>query len=90
LQKVQEVWERLLPHRELEMLEAAIQVKPGRRSNSAGGREAPVSTDYYRAAEMSDGERAIFYLLGQCFIARPGSILVIDEPEGHVHKEKRR
>jgi hypothetical protein len=42
--------------------------------------------DPYRAAEMSDGERAIFYLLGQCFVARPGSVLVVDEPEGHVHK----
>lgn len=35
---------------------------------------------------MSDGERAIFYLLGQCFIARSNSVLVIDEPEAHVHK----
>jgi ABC-type lipoprotein export system ATPase subunit len=84
LQRVQDVWQRLLPHRELELLEAGIRVKPlGRR----GGVDPDQTTDiYYRAAEMSDGERAIFYLLGQCFIARAGSVLVIDEPEAHVHK----
>jgi ABC-type glutathione transport system ATPase component len=86
LQKVQDVWQRLLPHRELELLEAAIRVKPLRRTTTVAGVEGSDTGDYYRAAEMSDGERAIFYLLGQCFIARPGSILVIDEPEAHVHK----
>lgn len=86
LQRVQDVWQRLLPHRELELLEAAIRVKPVRRSTTAGGIGGPQTIDYYRAAEMSDGERAIFYLLGQCFIARPRSILVIDEPEAHVHR----
>lgn len=86
LQKVQEVWERLLPHRKLELLEAAIKVTPMSRKNIAGASGVPPPNDSYRAAEMSDGERAIFYLLGQCFIARPGSILVIDEPEAHVHK----
>ncbi len=36
LQKVQDVWQRLLPHRELELLEAAIRVTPLRRSTTAG------------------------------------------------------
>jgi ABC-type lipoprotein export system ATPase subunit len=86
LQKVQEVWEQLLPHRELELLEAAIRVKPLRRSVATGEPSSSGAADYYRAGDMSDGERAIFYLLGQCLIARKGSILVIDEPEAHVHK----
>ncbi len=86
LQRVQEVWQRLLPHRELELLEAAIRVKPLRRTSAGGDLVASPETESYRAAEMSDGERVIFYLLGQCFIARPRSILVIDEPEAHVHK----
>jgi hypothetical protein len=35
---------------------------------------------------MSDGERAIFYFLGQCLVAPLNSALIIDEPESHIHK----
>ena len=35
---------------------------------------------------MSDGERVIFYLLGHCLIASEDAVMVIDEPELHVHK----
>lgn len=34
---------------------------------------------------MSDGERAIFYLIAQALVAAESSLLVIDEPELHVH-----
>lgn len=86
LQRIQDVWQRLLPHRELQLLEASIRVKPVGSQRSGQPPEAITEADFYRAGEMSDGERAIFYLLGQCLIARPNSVLVIDEPEAHVHK----
>lgn len=35
---------------------------------------------------MSDGERVAFYLLGQVLCAPPGAIVVIDEPEIHLHR----
>jgi hypothetical protein len=35
---------------------------------------------------MSDGERVIFYLIGQCLAAPKNGIIVIDEPELHLHK----
>lgn len=35
---------------------------------------------------MSDGERVIFYLIGQCLAAPENGIIVIDEPELHLHK----
>nr|WP_276556233.1 DUF4435 domain-containing protein [Aeromonas piscicola] len=35
---------------------------------------------------MSDGERVVFYLIGQCLTTDKNSILVIDEPELHLHK----
>jgi hypothetical protein len=35
---------------------------------------------------MSDGERVIFYLIGQCLAAPHNGIIVIDEPELHLHK----
>jgi len=38
------------------------------------------------SSEMSDGERVIFYLVGQCLAAPENGIIVIDEPEMHLHK----
>ena len=34
---------------------------------------------------MSDGERAVFYLVGQTLVAGEDCVLVIDEPELHLH-----
>jgi hypothetical protein len=35
---------------------------------------------------MSDGERAIFYLIGQCLAVPPEHIIIVDEPELHLHR----
>jgi len=75
LEKIKVIWDNLLPHRTLEIFEATIRVRP-----PGGGPET------YSASEMSDGERAIFYFLGQGFVAPAKSALIIDEPEGHIHK----
>jgi len=71
---LKQVWESLLPHRELHISGDDIQVSI---------RE---SSSLYSASEMSDGERAVFYMLGQSLVAEPGSLLIFDEPELHVHK----
>ena len=42
--------------------------------------------DLYSASEMSDGERSIFYILGQVLSANENSVLIFDEPELHIHK----
>ena len=34
---------------------------------------------------MSDGERCIFYLIGEVLCAPENSIIIIDEPEMHIH-----
>jgi hypothetical protein len=75
LEKIKEIWDKLLPHRILDISEATIKVRP-----VGDGAES------YSGSEMSDGERAIFYFLGQSFVATPNSALIIDEPEGHIHK----
>lgn len=72
---LQEVWERLLPLKKLHITADDIRV-------SSIGIE---STDY-SASEMSDGERAVFYILGQVLSANEDSILIFDEPELHIHK----
>lgn len=75
LHKIKSIWESVLPHREL-IIEA------GRIKSKISGQ----SSGYYNASEMSDGERVVFYLIGQCLTTDKNSILVIDEPELHLHK----
>lgn len=72
-EQLSEIWEMLLPHRKLVITGDDIAVRlPGIEAT-------------YPASEMSDGERAIFYLLGQTLVADEGSALIVDEPELHLH-----
>ena len=70
---LEEVWEQLLPHRKLHISGDDIQV-----SVMADG-------DLYSGSEMSDGERTVFYMLGQTLVAAKNSLIIFDEPELHVH-----
>jgi len=76
LDQLKAIWEELLPHRSLEILEASLTVRP----------ESSISLRSYPASNMSDGERAIFYFLGQCLLAPEKGVIIIDEPESHIHK----
>lgn len=40
----------------------------------------------YDAHQMSDGERVIIYLAGRVLFAPKGGIIIVDEPELHLHK----
>ncbi len=40
----------------------------------------------YPAYRMSDGEREIFYVVGRVLLAKESSLIIIDEPELHLHK----
>lgn len=40
----------------------------------------------YSAAELSDGERNALLIAGNVLTARSGALLVIDEPERHLHR----
>lgn len=75
LDLVKQVWEKILPHRELILGGLKIQ------TCVKGDKEKA-----YNASEMSDGERVIFYLIGQCLAAPKDGIIIIDEPELHLHK----
>lgn len=73
-ERLVEIWERLLPHRKLHISGDDIQV-------SVCGEEK-----LYPSSEMSDGERAIFYMLGQALVAAESSLIIFDEPELHIHR----
>ena len=72
---IKRIWEFVLPHRELTIGAGKIEVSSRHSTGSS-----------YHASEMSDGERVIFYLIGQCLAAKTNGIIVIDEPETHIHK----
>ncbi len=76
LERLKTIWDGFLPHRALQIQEAAIQVC----SQPSRGAAA------YPGSDMSDGERAIFYFLGQSLVAPDNGVIIIDEPEGHIHK----
>jgi energy-coupling factor transporter ATP-binding protein EcfA2 len=75
LDKVKQVWEIILPHRELIIrglrIQTGVKGKPER---------------IYNSSEMSDGERVVFYLIAQCLSAPKDGIIIVDEPELHLHK----
>jgi len=73
-ERLEVIWQRLLPHRTLHFTGDDIQVS------------IPGSDSKYPASEMSDGERAIFYMIAQVLAAAPDSLLIFDEPELHVHR----
>lgn len=72
---IQRIWEQVLPHRTLLI---------------GGGKIETKLTDDaalpYDAGEMSDGERVVFYLIGQALSAPIDGVIIIDEPELHLHK----
>lgn len=74
LETLKFIWESILPHRELFIDDIRIQ------TNVKG------IDSKYNSSEMSDGERVIFYLIGQCLATPENGVIIIDEPELHLHK----
>lgn len=72
LQKVIEIWNRLLIHRKLSYTEGYITVIP------ENGYE-------YDFMDLSDGEKAIFYYIAHVLLAQEKSYIIVDEPENHLH-----
>ena len=66
------IWNELLPQRSIELGGNGVHVK--------------FNDTRYHGKEMSDGERVILYMICQVLVLRPNSVLIIDEPELHIHK----
>ena len=75
-EKLRELWTSVLPLRELNIEHGHTLVTP------IGGGELAE----YEASKLSDGERVIFYMLGQALLAEQNTVLIVDEPELHIHK----
>lgn len=68
---VEEIWGIIMPQRKL--LFDKFDVK------------AQLGEETYKGSGMSDGERVCLYLIAQCLLTPNGYIIVIDEPEIHLH-----
>lgn len=73
LDKLLEIWLSVMPQRTLTILDDRINAQ----TNSGGE---------YAARQMSDGERVTVYLMGQALCAPEEAIIIIDEPEIHLHR----
>lgn len=76
---VEEIWNDILPHRKLDLsgneVHAIFQNKNYDDTNIR-----------YHGKEMSDGERVILYMIVQAIIVRENTLIIVDEPELHIHK----
>lgn len=75
LDTLSSIWTRLLPHRQLDIGANSLKVKTIDHHGQP-----------YDAGELSDGERVIFYLIGQCLLCPKDKLIIIDEPELHINK----
>lgn len=76
IDKLKQVWSAVLPTRRLSVEDSrffTIFEKDGVEKK-------------YSATEMSDGERSVLYLTAQVLCVPNNKILIIDEPEIHLHR----
>ncbi|MFJ1376821.1 DUF4435 domain-containing protein [Capnocytophaga canimorsus] len=74
INKVIEIWNYLIEHRELFCDGSNIKVR------------VKESQEEYPAHQMSDGEKNILYLIGRVLLASENAMIIIDEPEMYLHK----
>lgn len=70
---VMDIWNNLISHREL-------------FCDDSGNLQIRYENSQYPAFKMSDGEREILYVVGRVLLAKRSSLIIIDEPELHLHK----
>ncbi|MGI8909867.1 MAG: AAA family ATPase, partial [Rubrobacteraceae bacterium] len=79
LRATKRLWEEVLPHRKLKIGGGKVETQVVSDRSGANG-------SLYNASEMSDGERVVFYLVGQALSAPENGVIVVDEPELHLHR----
>ena len=74
LEKIKKIWEKVITHRKLKICAGKIEVE-----------STDNATETYNGNLMSDGERAIFYFIAEVLVSKDNSLIIIDEPENHLH-----
>jgi len=73
---LKKIWNSVFPHRGIDILDAKVV---------ANIKENGHATEY-NGKEMSDGERVALYLIAQALCVPKDKIIIIDEPEIHLHR----
>ena len=75
LDEIKTVWEKIILNKTLLISAGKVE---------AANKNSP--DEKFNGAEMSDGEREIFYFIGEVLSVLENSVIIIDEPENHLHK----
>lgn len=75
-EKITRIWQSVFPHRKILFKDGMVLVSFERNGEIIE----------YSGRNMSDGERVALYLMCQAMVAPPNNIIIIDEPELHLHK----
>jgi hypothetical protein len=78
LRRLKDIFHRVLPNISLTTTADNIMVTAKYSSE--------ITSLPYSITQMSDGEKAVFYMVGQVLVADTGSIFIMDEPEIHMHR----
>ena len=76
-----EIWNVVFPHRNIQISDSKVIAS---FQNNTPINEGTTIT--YHGNEMSDGERVVLYLILSFLTTPPNSLIIIDEPELHIHK----
>lgn len=71
--QVIEIWDAVFPHRRIDFKQSSVVA-------------FSPSQQQYHSSEMSDGERVALYLIGTIVCVPADQLVIIDEPELHIHK----
>ena len=75
LDRVKDIWENVINNKTLKISAGKVEVFNKDSADMV-----------FNGSEMSDGEREIFYFIGTTLCVPPDSLVIVDEPENHLHK----
>jgi ABC-type cobalamin/Fe3+-siderophores transport system ATPase subunit len=75
IDKIKKLWNDILPHRRINFSDSQVTAEVVGKNQTS-----------YQGKEMSDGERVALYLIGYCLSVQANAIIIVDEPELHLHR----
>ena len=75
LDRVKDIWENVINNKILKISAGKVEAFNKDSANMV-----------FNGSEMSDGEREIFYFIGTTLCVPSDSLVIVDEPENHLHK----
>ena len=72
--KLKRIWNAVFPHLSIDIRDAQVIAEPN-----------GFDSDEFHGRFMSDGEREALYLIAQVLCVPQGTMLIVDEPEIHLH-----